>query len=73
MNREPPRIQKTALFEEARDALVNSRYRGLPVFDGEEFFGIVSRRCFIERPKKELILVDHNETRTASPGLRTPR
>ncbi len=71
MNREPPRIQKTALFEEARDVLVNSRYRGLPVFDGEEFFGIVSRRCFIERPRKELILVDHNEASHSVPGAET--
>ena len=68
MNADPPRIQKTTLFEEARDALVSSKYRGLPVFDDEEFFGIVTRRCFIDQPKKKLILVDHNEVSHSIPG-----
>ena len=68
MNADPPRTQKTTLFEEARDALVNSRYRGLPVFDGEEFLGIVTRRCFIDQPRKKLILVDHNEASHSVPG-----
>lgn len=58
---EVPRLQTTDLFDDALESLIDSRYRGLPVFEGSRFAGIVTRRCFIERPRRELILIDHNE------------
>jgi manganese-dependent inorganic pyrophosphatase len=48
-------------FEDAKKHFVNSEYRGLPVFEKDCFAGIVTRRCFIEKPQQKLILVDHNE------------
>ncbi len=72
MNTEPVRLRTGDLYEHARDTLVKSYYRGLPVFDDEDrFFGIVSRRCFIEKPAKKLILVDHNELSQSIPGAET--
>lgn len=62
MNTEPEIIQSESGFDEAKNLLVNSSYRGLPVFNGNSFTGIVTRRCFIEKPLRKLILVDHNET-----------
>jgi manganese-dependent inorganic pyrophosphatase len=62
MNTEPEIIQSESGFDEAKNFLVNSRYRGLPVFAGDIFTGIVTRRCFIEKPLRKLIMVDHNET-----------
>ena len=63
-----PRLQSDERFEEAKAQLVNSDYRGLPVFEGDQFSGIVTRRCFIERPHRNLILVDHNEISQSVPG-----
>ncbi len=62
------RVQTNERFDEAKAQLVNSDYRGLPVFEGEQFSGIVTRRCFIERPQRNLILVDHNEISQSVPG-----
>lgn len=62
------RLSTEDLYDEAKRALVGSDYRGLPVFRDGEFYGVVSRRCFIEKPKRKLILVDHNELSQAVPG-----
>ena len=62
MNSEPEIIPSETDYDTARDLLVKSTYRGLPVFENGSFTGIVTRRCFIEKPVKKLILVDHNET-----------
>ncbi len=61
MNASPVIIPAECGFDEAKNLLVNSNYRGLPVFDGNDFTGIVTRRCFIEKPLKKIIMVDHNE------------
>ncbi len=68
MDPEVPRIEHTTSFDKAKSILVNSSYRGLPVFAGDEFIGIVSRRSFIERPRPKLVMVDHNEVSQSVPG-----
>lgn len=62
MNKNPEIIQADTDFDKAKNLLVNSKYRGLPVFKENDFTGIVTRRCFIEKPLKKIIMVDHNET-----------
>jgi manganese-dependent inorganic pyrophosphatase len=61
MDTDPPRMDSSSDFDKARDELLKSKFRGLPVFSGDNFEGVVTRRCFIERPRRRLILVDHNE------------
>lgn len=68
MNPNPIHLDGEERFETARDILVNSPYRGLPVFLNGSFYGIVTRRCFIHRPAQPLILVDHNELSQSIPG-----
>lgn len=68
MDLEVPRLAATTSFEEAKRFLLNSKYRGLPVFDEEAYVGMVSRRSFIERPRPRLIMIDHNEVSQAIPG-----
>ena len=68
MNTEPEIIDAASAFDEAKTRLVNSRYRGLPVFNDGSFTGIVTRRCFIEKPMKKIIMVDHNESSQSVPG-----
>lgn len=59
------------LFEDAKKALQNTPSRGLAVFDGEEFAGYVTRRCFLDPPKYNVILVDHNELGQSIKGIET--
>ncbi len=64
-----PRLEASDLFDDALEKLVHSGYRGLPVFNQKQFIGTVTRRCFIKRPKKKVILVDHNEISQSVRGL----
>ena len=65
----PPRVEIDDLFEDAKRMLMESDYRGLPVFDGERFVGFVTRRCFLERPRRRVVMVDHNELKQSVEGL----
>lgn len=64
------RLQVSEDFGRAKSILAASGLRGLPVFDGEAFVGIVSRGSFLERPRNKIILVDHNELEQSIPGAR---
>ena len=68
INNNPDILDSHESFDEAKTTLVNSTLRGLPVFEDGSFSGIVTRRCFIEKPKKSLILMDHNELDQSVPG-----
>lgn len=64
----PKRLQGDDLFDDTKESLLGSNYRGLPVFSGDTFEGMVTRRCFINKPKKKIILIDHNELSQSIPG-----
>jgi manganese-dependent inorganic pyrophosphatase len=68
MDTDAPRLKTTASFDEGKTLLLNSKYRGLPVFEGGQYIGMVSRRSFIERPRRKLIMMDHNEISQAVDG-----
>jgi len=57
-------------YNDAKRTLTESGLRGLPVFDNNQFTGIVSRGSFLDRPRKRLILVDHNELDQSISGAR---
>ena len=65
----PPRVDRDTLFDDAKKILVNSPFRGLPVFDEGSFVGFVTRRCFLEKPRPKVIMVDHNELNQSVAGL----
>lgn len=62
-------VQTSDLFEEAKVSLSQSKKRGLAVFNGSNFAGYVTRRCFLKSPKYNVILVDHNEPRQSIKGI----
>ncbi|MCG8481298.1 MAG: DHH family phosphoesterase, partial [Spirochaetales bacterium] len=68
MDDDIPRLDAHTLFDHVKNDLLNSKYRGLPVFEEGRFIGMVSRRSFIERPRRKLIMVDHNEVSQAVAG-----
>ena len=72
-NRDLPGVQETEDFEDVKRLLMASDFRGLPVFRNETLAGIVTRRRFIEKPIKEVILMDHNEIHQSVPGAETAR
>ncbi len=72
MGSDYPAISEDDHFDDAKDTLINSDYRGLPVFsaeDEERFVGVVTRRCFIDRPRRKVIMVDHNESDQSIRGI----
>ena len=64
-------LQANDLFEDAKKALSASPKRGLAVYEGGEFAGYVTRRCFLKAPKYNVILMDHNEPRQSIKGIET--
>ena len=66
-----PPLQCSDLFEDAKQSLSSSQNRGLAVFEGEEFRGFVTRRCFLHAPSYKVIMVDHNESRQSITGIET--
>jgi manganese-dependent inorganic pyrophosphatase len=68
MAEDVPKVDAGTLFDSAKVMLNRSELRGLPIFRGNTFIGTVTRRSFIERPRKKLILVDHNETAQSVKG-----
>lgn len=64
-------ITQDMLFDSAKGILADSNKRGLPVFDKENgsFMGFITRRCFLERPRTKLTLVDHNEASQSVKGI----
>ena len=65
----PPQVSVDDLFDDAKKMLMESDYRGLPVFDENRFVGFVTRRCFLERPRRKVVMVDHNELKQSVEGL----
>jgi manganese-dependent inorganic pyrophosphatase len=64
-----PTLTEDTHFDEAKGSLINSEYRGLPVFSDGSFRGIVTRRSFIDKPKRKLIMMDHNEAAQSIRGI----
>jgi len=69
MDENPPALQDDQLFDEAKTILSSSHFRGMPVFHEKTWMGFVTRRCFLEKPKTKVILVDHNEKEQSVPGI----
>ena len=59
------------LFTDGRKIFSNSHTRGLAVMENGEFRGFVTRRCFLDKPVKKVIMVDHNEPDQSIEGIET--
>ena len=63
-------LDKDGLLKEAVEDLMASELREAVVLDADGFaIGIVTRSDVAVRPRRRVILVDHNETRQAVPGI----
>lgn len=68
MDKTPLCLEHDELFDTAKRILLDSEYHGLPVLRDGKFVGTVTRTSFIEKPRRKLILVDHNELSQAISG-----
>lgn len=71
MHEQEKPLQLTDRFEEAMNRIHEFKKRGLAVFDGDEYVGYVTRRCFLKTPKYRVILMDHNEPGQSIRGIET--
>ena len=63
MSTELVTFEKTEFVDDALNKVVKSRFRSYPVVDGDgRIFGLVSRYHLLNARRKQIILVDHNET-----------
>lgn len=64
-------IKADETFESAKGKLLSSSKRGLAVLEDDKFVGYITRRCFFNVPKYNVILVDHNESEQSVQGIET--
>lgn len=65
------KFDATDLFEDGKQVMTKSKLRGYPVYEDNKYIGYVTRRCFLDAPKHNVILVDHNEASQSIKGLET--
>lgn len=58
-------------FTEGKHIFSNSSARGLAVMEEGKFVGFVTRRCFLDMPANQVIMVDHNEPAQSIEGIET--
>ena len=71
MESETMTIDADDLFAEGKSIFANSHTRGLAVTENGEFAGFVTRRCFLDVPEYNVIMVDHNEPAQSIEGIET--
>jgi manganese-dependent inorganic pyrophosphatase len=62
-------VSPDTYFDEAKNILIRSEFPALPVLHAGHFEGVVGRREFMQRPRKKVILMDHNERSQAIEGI----
>ena len=62
-------VDSNELFLDARKQFTNSSARGFAVTENDEFVGYVTRRCFLNMPMYDIIMVDHNEAGQSIEGI----
>ena len=66
----PPIVHPFDYFDDVKEVIASANFRALPVLNEEgQFYGIVMRSSFLVRPKKKVIMMDHNELNQSIPGL----
>ena len=64
-------IEADDLFVDAKAIFSSSHTRGLAVMEDGHFAGFITRRCLLDRPRYDVIMVDHNEPAQSIDGIET--
>ncbi len=71
MHEQDQPLQLNDMFDEAKSRIYEFKKRGIAVYDGDNYVGYVTRRCFLNTPRYKVILVDHNERGQSIRGIDT--
>ena len=64
-------LQAEDLCRDGKQRLLSLDCRGLAVYEGDQYAGYVTRRCFLDLPRYKVIMVDHNEAEQSIQGVET--
>ncbi len=64
-----PYVEMDTLYDEVKSILTNSENRGVSVFENGVWKGFITRRCFLNRPRARIIMMDHNEAEQSVIGI----
>ena len=67
--KDAPSVEMDTLYDEVKSILQNGENRGVSVFENGVFKGFITRRCFLNRPRAKVIMMDHNEAEQSVVGL----
>ncbi len=64
-----PSVEMDTLYDEVKALLQDGENRGVSVFENGIWKGFITRRCFLNRPRAKVIMMDHNEAEQSVIGL----
>ena len=64
-----PSVEMDSLYDEVKAILTNGENRGVSVFEDGQWKGFITRRCFLNRPRAKIIMMDHNEAEQSVIGI----
>ena len=67
--KQPEPFSPQDYFDDAKPIIMKGEFRAYPVICNGEFKGIISNRNFLSKPKKKVIMMDHNELVQTIDGL----
>lgn len=69
VHRDAPYLRKIDDAEVAKELLIKIEHKGLPVVEDGKVIGMVTRASLLNKKRKKVILVDHNESAQSVDGL----
>ena len=68
-DKDAPSVEMDTLYDEVKAILTNGENRGVSVFENGVWKGFITRRCFLNRPRARIIMMDHNEAEQSVIGI----
>ena len=68
-DKQPEPFSPQDYFDDVKPVISKAEFRAYPVISDGQFKGIITRRDFLTRPRKKVIMMDHNELVQTIDGL----
>ena len=68
-DKDVPHVEMDTLYDEVKALLSDGENRGVSVFENGVWKGFITRRCFLNRPRAKIIMMDHNEAEQSVIGI----
>ena len=67
--KQPDPFSPQDYYDDVKPIIMKAEFRAYPVISDGQFKGIITRRDFLARPRKKVIMMDHNELTQTIEGL----